>query len=387
MDLKAIQELVHYSRGKHPVISLYLNVSTPKQFQSEFNSLIRRTWQQLQQDNEYSKEQLQRLEDTFSRLQNYVQYELKRKKGSRLVAIFASPEGLWQEFQLPVALPSRMAVEMDPYVRPLTAVLDEFQRYCVLVLDARKARIFSLYLGDFDEHPEIFMEQELPPRTGVNISLTTRPGGVKAGIGDEHLKDHIDDKVHRHLKRVAEKTFNFFKENDFTLLILGGPKDKTLPQVQDHLHTYLYHRLAGEFHARPDDDREFLKQKALETAQEWERANETRLLDDLIETNNSGGKAVLGLEPTLEALMFGQIHTLVVDESYRVEGFVCPQDHQLSSYLKTCPVCGTEMQAVQDLADEIVEEAILQRSEVKHIFTEHEGFKPYSIGAYLRFKI
>ncbi len=37
-------------------------------------------------------------------------------------------------------------------------LLDEFERYCVLVADARKARIFSLYLGDLEEYYDVFVE-------------------------------------------------------------------------------------------------------------------------------------------------------------------------------------------------------------------------------------
>lgn len=387
VDLNALQQIVGHSRGEHPVISLYLNITPPRQFKAELNSLIRSTQKEIKQNEVFIQDQLQALDETFSKIEQYVQKKLQREHYSRLAVIFASPEGLWHEFQLPVALPSRMTVEMDPYIRPLSVLLDEFDRYCVLVLDARKARIFSLYLGEFDEYPEIFMEHEVPGRVSVNLSMTAAPGGIKAGIGDERIKSHIQDKIHKHLKAVADKAFSFFQQNNFNLLILGGPQDKTLPRIKDHLHSYLAQRLAGEFHALPEDKKEHLKQKALEIAQNWERKHEEDLLDKLIEIHNSGGKAVLGLEPTLEALTLGQIHTLFVHEDYKVEGYVCPQDHHLSSYLQTCPICGEGMYQVQDLADEMVEEAILQQSEVKHVFTEHEAFKPYSIGAFLRFVI
>ncbi len=387
VDLKALQELVQYTRGEHPVVSVYLNITPPNQYKTELNSLIRSSQKKLKDENIFDKEQLQALQETFSRIENYVHNEMQRKKYARLAVIFASPEGLWQVFQLPVPLPSRMAVEMDPYVRPLSVLLDEFDRYCVLVLDARKARIFSLYLGEFDEFPEVFMEQERPSRPSTSKSLGGASAGVKVGLGDEKLKSHIEDKIHRYLKDIASKTFDFFHEQEFNLLILGGPQDKTLPKIKGHLHSYLSKRLAGEFNARPEDKKDHLKQKALEVAQHWERKNEEKLIDSLLETHNSGGKAVLGLEPTLEALFLGQIHTLILDENFKVQGFVCPQDHHLSTYLQTCPVCQSTMYQVQDLADEMVEEAILQQAEIKHVFTEHQAFKPYSIGAFLRFTL
>ncbi|MFP4392882.1 MAG: hypothetical protein ACLFOA_08230 [Desulfohalobiaceae bacterium] len=63
--------------------------------------------------------------------------------------------------------------------------------------------------------------------------------------------------------------------------------------MKDHLHSYLAKRLAGEFHARPDNNQEQLKERALEVAQERERAAEAKLVNQLLETHNSGGKAML----------------------------------------------------------------------------------------------
>jgi peptide subunit release factor 1 (eRF1) len=59
----------------------------------------------------------------------------------------------------------------------------------------------------------------------------------------------------------------------------------------------------------------------------------------------------------------------------------------LSTYLKECPLCSGQMEKVSDIAEEMVEEALAQNAEVEHIFLEHEGFRPYGIGALLRFLI
>ncbi|MFO7875853.1 MAG: hypothetical protein R6U55_04640 [Desulfovermiculus sp.] len=103
--------------------------------------------------------------------------------------------------------------------------------------------------------------------------------------------------------------------------------------------------------------------------------------------DNSGGLAVLGLEPVLEALTMGQVHTLLVDHNFQVRGTMCSQDRTLSTYLQTCPVCGQAMQQTDDLVEEIVQEAILQNAEINHVFMPHEEFSKYRIGAFLRFAL
>jgi peptide chain release factor subunit 1 len=318
-------------------------------------------------------------------MENRVRKDLSPSKGTRTVVLFADADGLWREYMLPVSLSSQIVVEPDPYTRPLTMVLDEFERYCVLVADSRKARIFSLFLGEMEEHSEIFLEDEVPDRVRVNLSMTGTSTGVKGGLGDERIQRHIEDHVNRHLKHVADKSFDFIKDKGFTRVILGSTEEKILPRLRDHLHSYIRERIAGEIDARPDDHKETLKEKALEMAQDFERRDERDKVNRLLELHNAGDKAVLGLEPTLEALMMGQVHSLILENDFRAPGYVCPSDHFISTYLTECPLCGGSTEEFSDIADEMVEEAVSQNAEVEHVFADIEGFAPYKVGALLRF--
>ncbi len=385
IDRGELEELVRYTNEENRVVSVYLNVAPPRSYLSELNSMIHTTLRGL--SGRLEADRLRRVEKVLERIERHVGNNLKRSpERIRLAAIFADPDGLWQEYLLPVALPSRMVVEPDPYTRPLTMLLDEFDRYCVLVCDARKARIFSLYLGEFEEDPDVFVEHDVPGRVKVAGSRTIG-GPVQAGMGDENIQRNIEDRIHRHLKDVAVRTFHLFEEKDFDRLLLGGPEHKVRYWLRDHLHSYLKKRLAGEFNAAPDDSDEELRQKALQAVQGWEREQEEALIAELMEKSGPGGMAVLGAEPVIEALTIGQVHTLVIDSGFKMEGRLCPKEHILSTYLETCPVCGGPMETVEDLGDEMVEEAMNQNSEIEHVFAEHDTFKEHGVGALLRFTL
>jgi peptide subunit release factor 1 (eRF1) len=374
---ETLKQLVAFSNHEHPVISLYLNVTPPRPFASELNAAIHAKKQQLKASGLLSKDQLRALEEMLARLQNYAQGLVGALERTRLLVLFASPEKLWQEFRLPVALPTRLVIDKDPYIRPLTALLEEFRRYCVLLADARKARLFSLYLGDIEEHLGLFVD---------DVPSKVKSGGW-AALQQTRIQRHIEDHIHRHLKQVAERAFQFFQEKHFDFLILGGPQDKTLPELYDHLHSYLQARVAGEFHAEPESDMLLLKEKALAVAQAWERKEEARLIDRLLDVSGAARKGVLGLEAALEALMLGQVHTLVIQHDFQAQGLLCPDDHSLSTYLPRCPVCGRSMEPVTDLVEEMVEEAITQGAELEHVFAQHYGFSPHGVGALLRFAL
>jgi peptide subunit release factor 1 (eRF1) len=376
-----------------PVVSLYLNVTPPRPFKSELHSLIHEKREKLAEAG-VEKDLRRRIDEVLEEIRAHVD-GIRTLEGTRLLSIFATPDGFWQEYRLPVALPSRLYVEPDPYIRPLTTLLDEFDRYCVLVVDARKARIFTMYLGEIEEHVGL-LESDTPSWISEGDGRAAKgPFGTGvaawAGWRESKIQRHIQDHVHRHLKQVAERTFRVFKRMSFDRLIVGAPEGregKIYPMLERHLHSYLQGSLAGVFSGDPGMSEHELKKRALEVTQAHERVEEERLIARLLsESERPDGMAVLGIARVLPALMLGQVHTLVVDHAFQTPGRVCPVDHYLSLSEDRCPLCEGELAQVEDFIDEVVEEAIAQGAEVEHVFTEHEAFSAHGIGAILRFRI
>lgn len=114
---------------------------------------------------------LREIEGILGTLKEYVD-ELRPLEGTRLLVIFAAAD-FFQEYRLPVALPSRLYVDPDPYIRPLTVLLDEFNRYCVVLVDRKRARAFDMYLGEMEEAVEYWRAR---PRAGSPRAREGVPG-------------------------------------------------------------------------------------------------------------------------------------------------------------------------------------------------------------------
>ncbi len=385
IDYNRLVELVSYKNETNPVISLYLNVTPPRDFAAELNSMLHNARRHV--ENRFDKIQFKKVDKLFEKIEHHLRESAGRPERTRMVVVFADADGLWQQYLLPVSLPSQIVVEPDIYIRPLTVLLDEFDRYCVLIADSRKARIFSLYLGDLEEKPDVFIEDNVPDRVRANRSRIRATGNIQGGLGDENIRRHIENHIHQHLKNAAEQTFRFFKQKKFNRIIIGAPEDKILGQLKDHLHSYLKKRLAGIFHASPDDSDDHLAKKALEIAQDYERRHEQEVIGELFEKSGPQGMGVLGTDPVIDALQLGQVHTLIIDNEFKREGYKCLNDAMLSTYEDTCPLCGSRMEKTGDLADEMVEAALFQDAEIEHVFAEHEDFQNYRVGALLRFTL
>ena len=158
--------------------------------------------------------------------------------------------------------------------------------------------------------------------------------------------------------------------------------------MDEHLHSYLEDIYIGSFPGKPEMDESRLLKRARDVAQEYEREKENGIISELIsESQRSEGYGVLGLEKVLSALRKGQIKTLVVDRDYRASGYLCQDDHVLSLEEKQCPTCGKKVEQVDDFTDEIIGEVIDRDGDIQHIFSDHEDFSDYGIGAFLRFRV
>ncbi len=372
---REIEELLEQRSEDHPFVSIYLNIVPPRRFTTELNSLLHTELRKVRESGLYTEEVLKRLEKLADRIERYVKDRSNLFEETKLLAIFADTQGFWREYELPVSHPSRVAIEPDPYTRPLAALQEQFNQYCVLVADAYRARIFTLTADKFVEHEEFVTEDEIQHSRDESLK----------GLGRERQQRYIQDHINRHMKHIAYRLYHFFRTGKFDRLIIGGSEDKELPLLRDHLHSSLKERLVGEIHVRPNEEAEKIKQKAREAADSWRIQHEKELVDTLREENHEKGKGTVGLRAVLKALKYGQVHTLLLQPDFTYPGYLCPQDHYLVLENGNCPVCGSELEKVDDIVDEMVEEAISQNGEIRHLYHHGNYLGDEGVGALLRF--
>ena len=84
------------------------------------------------------------------------------------VALFScSGRGFFEEVPLTRAVRERVLVDETAWVRPMLAVLDEYHRCCVIVVDRKTARTWELYQDEMRE-------------TGT-LRLVADPGAIRTG--------------------------------------------------------------------------------------------------------------------------------------------------------------------------------------------------------------
>jgi peptide chain release factor subunit 1 len=281
---------------------------------------------------------------------------------------------------IPVRLRNRAVVDEEFYTLPLVVLLEQFDRFAVLVFDRRSARLFSYYLGQLQQEKLIFHDYVLPKLNASTCSWK--------GLSEKTINHRIQDSFHRHLKEVGRFVFDCFKPLGFDKLLLASPRTE-IDTIKKHLHSYLNTRLAGEFRANVDDDMEIIGEKAAKVVAGYRREKEKNKISELFD-GIAQKRAALGANAVLEALSAGSVRELICTDDFHTSGYVCPQRHFFTVTPTTglkCIHCGRVLRRRAFLEDEIIDEAFAQRAEIFHIFYEKHSLQQHGIAAFLRFPV
>lgn len=409
ISINDVRKLLSFENGNHRVCSLTLNVDGrrfPKrqEYLVEFKNLVKEAEEGLGKEG-ISSEALESIQKDFQKMESYLENEFQRGQERSVMIFSCSAKGLWQTFAFPVPLRSSLAILPRPYTRHLTSLLDQYKRYCTVLISKEQAKIFDVYQGEIQDRSEIF--EELPGKVRYPSSKEYKSGdeyglserrierrsrrsgngisGGEYGLGENRVERHVADHVRRHLHRIAQMTFSFFQEDGFDYLIIGG-QEEIVSQFEPMLHSYLQPRVAGRIKADPKFPLSEVLEEALQMVQSIELDHKYKLLRRIADGASQQGLGVLGIQPTLDALAQGAIHTLAVFEGANAAGARCPSCGYLNLEQGPCPHCRTETETVPDLIEEAVEEAILEGAEIvylpQHPLLENAG----GIGGLLRFQ-
>jgi peptide chain release factor subunit 1 len=296
----------------------------------------------------------------------------------RSIAIFrSSGAGLDEQVALPGPVRDRAILDTAPYLRPLEAMLEHYQRFCVAVVGRRIASIFRFSMGSLETWEEMRDEE-----------VRKANYGGFSGYEEHRVRARSDELAVRHYRHVGARLAELQRNgNGFDLLIVGG-SDAHVAGTVDALPPDVAARLAGSFTV---DIRTMTPATVLAHAQRvaaaWEHEREQKLVADLLDAAASGGDAVLGLEPVCEAVNQRAVDVLFIQIGRAVPGFVCAECGWVSCTADpTCRACGAGLRWVPDLIDRLIESVRTSGGAVQHVLTDG-ALADVEVGARLRYSL
>lgn len=360
-------------RAEEGILSVYIKVDPILGYDvgqpaAKFKGALRRYTRDAE---ETERAVLEREKDKVFDYLNYF------KPHCRGLALFScQPAGLWETFDLPVLVPSFVAVARTPQTELLAQLLDDFPRLTVVLVDGAAARIYSGEQADWERDASI--TSEVPGRHD------------QGGWAQARFQRHIEFHETQHLKKVAEELEKLYEDEPFKgLVIVGG--EEASGELEELLSEAVAGRVIGrlpvDFKQEPDSQ---ILERALRLVAEADMLAEEDLVQRIVDSAEAGGRGAVGLKTTLEAVVEGRVDTLAVAEGVAMEGAVCPRcDYFSAERFKRCPVCAATGELVDDVVDYAVERTILRGGRVKFVAGKAREWllARGALGALLRYQV
>lgn len=297
---------------------------------------------------------------------------------ARSLVIFSGDSDFFWQRELCVPFESTVRWDERPYVRPLVEAMDEYERYCVALVDRERARLFTAYLGEIEEHLDILSPEKRKYFKGTSKDTT---------MSQPNLQRKEEEHALWHLKEVAGALDKLAERQKFDRLILAGPHELA-NELRGILPRRLQALVVRDMPLPFDSSEQNVLRATMRVEEEVERDVEKELVERLITAGSKDSQAVLGLEPTLDALRLGRILKLVYTHGFATEGGRCTKCNSLfAGTASLCAYCGGTIRPVADivarLADRVFDSGG-QAEEVRGPAAERLTTAG-KVGAFLRF--
>jgi peptide subunit release factor 1 (eRF1) len=353
------------------VLSVYLNIEPSEMQREGYEATLLDLWKPLR-SRVRGTASASRVEDEIAVVNAYVR-GWKEAPG-RSVAIFSStPHDTFIPVALDVPVLAGARFGPRPFLMPLMAALDEYERYCVALVDAETAHILSVWMGRVYERIE-FTDQ-VPGRNAT--------GGWSQAGRARHREYHVDE----HMRHVVDQLWRLNRRSPFDRLIIGGPQE-ALAAFKMALTRPLAARVAGEFAGEMFASDAVILERVRGIAEGAERAHEKALVEDILVRAPKRQLAATGWDETLAALVEGSVHQLVLVDGVTTVGFTCPDGHAIvKRQVDQCPVCNKATEPEPDLAAAAVQLAMETGARIEFVRGEAADLlRPHGAGAILRYQ-
>lgn len=361
---KDLRELVEYQAAQS-MLTIYLNTDPTMGNADAYRLRLRNMLKTVELELD-----VQQVEKFF---------ETEYDWSGRSVALFSDQQSnFFRAYPIAVPVPDLIHVGTRPNVRTLAGLLDSYGGYGVVLMDKQGARLFHFHLGQLAEQEGVLGETVKQIKKGGS-GVT----GMRGGIASQTRS--VEEVVERNMREIINFSVRFFEHKHIRRILLSGTDDN-ISLFKTHLPKMWQSLIVGTFPAAMTTSHQEILSKALEIGDKAEKAREKHLVEKLITQASKQANAIVGLEPTLNAVNEGRVQSLVVGYGYQVSGFRCPQCNMITSHSDiVCKKCNSEAVQIADVIATAVSMTLKNGGEVDVIKSDPNLKDAGNIGAFLRY--
>jgi peptide chain release factor subunit 1 len=371
-DIRQLQQ--HPSGPDSCILSLYVNVdqSNASNLNRGFITQVENLFRRMAEDKTLNHRE--RFDAEYKRALAFLNDYSAKGKG--LVIFSDSKQDFWWQRDVQVEVPTDVRWSQKPWVRPLLELLEDHDRFAVVLTDKQRARVLTVDASGIEQRAEIL--SDVP-----NKHATTGTDHIMSQT--QMQRDHTEH-VKAHMHRVIDELTNVVDRLSLSRIVIGGPVEAT-SALTNELPKRLQQMVIGTIAVPLDANSERLSNELRKVQQQNEGQDEARMVESLITAAMKGDRAVLGIGDTLSAIQQQRVYRLIVARDYHLAGKECSSCHILvADGDAKCSFCGGDLEPAPDLINRVSHRVIEQAGKVQIVSgAAADKLAGTGIGAVLRF--
>lgn len=331
-----LHELAELASEEACMLSLYLNLDRHGGRSNDEHKLALRGLLSLAAEQGAAAADIERIERFF-------EHEYDRQ-GKAVACFSCQARKFWRGYTLLVPVQNTVFVGRRPYVKPLSDIWDNYDRFGVIMVDREGARALIYHLGAL-----------LDTAGTLGAEVKHHKQG---GWGAQKLQRYEDQEARHNLKDAAEWANSYLASHKVTRVVLAGT-DENLAEFRAQLPQPLLARVVGQTNLDGNASPGEAWERASDIAQEAQRRTEADLLEQIITAAHKGGAGAIGIADTLNALQQGRVFQLLVDRNRHAPGYQCTHCQAVViENTSACPYCSSKLVPSADVVNLTVHRAI-----------------------------
>lgn len=365
-----IRRLIDRPVADVPVTSVYLNTDGARfpraaDYEARLDGLLREARRKAEDLGDAGSDAVAADTQAIAR---WVREEFQRD-GVRGLGLFSSGGEVFDRVEVAIGVRNLVRVTERPYVVPLEALLGRHHHIALTIVERDRARIFRYQLGVVWEYQGLESD----------VHGQHRQGGWSA----RRFEKNIEHQVLHHMKDTGGVLLKLHEDQPLDALVLAGPPHEAA-EFSRTLHPHLQKIVHGDPMSLPlQVEAHDLLDRFQQVEQELVSARRSHLLQRLAAAHGQAEKAARGVRHVLEAVNGKRAEVLFVVEGAGVPGYRSATG-ALALHEAEAAAYGTPVTPVDDLVDEMIEEAVRADTHIE-LFRDEVRLDGHPVAALLRF--
>jgi len=369
-DVQArLAELARRPPGTRPVVTVYLNTRWTNEDQRHRVRVFLKHHLRAARTAEAppAEDDLAWIEAEGQRLIDQV--ELVEASGVALIA----GDGLREVLPLRTAFEDTFVVDRTPYLRPLADVAQEVVPSLVVFVDGESARLVALTASGPGE--EVALEHEVPGRHAT---------GGWAALAQNKYQNHIEMHREQHYEATAAAVTALAERHGVRRIVIAGEL-RAVSTFRRHLSEPIGRTVVGVVPGARHESTAVLARRAAEHLERLDQQEDAVAIDRMLDAAAKGGRAVAGVDRTLEAVNRNAVQHLYLVRAFEKPGAACERCGALQPPVSgPCRFCGASTQPTE-LGEAMTGRVLASGGEVS-VVSGHGGLDGREgVGALLRY--